>query len=362
MKKTNIGGQAVLEGVMMRGETHSAMAVRREDGSIVTKEWDNKTRSNKIFKLPIIRGVVNFVDMMVLGISIISDAAKLYDPVAAEKDMEPGKFEKFVAKKTGKNPMDIMMVFAVVLGLALAVGLFFILPTFITGLIRGSIADPFSVNLIDGGIRLAIFVAYLLAVRNMKEIKRTFSYHGAEHATINCYESEEPLTVENVMKSSTYHSRCGTAFLLIVMVLAILIYSLFGWSDNILLRFGTRILALPLIAGVAYELLKLLAKYENWLVKILRYPGMLLQRLTTIKPDENMCECAILAFEMAAQEKSPDYINELTVEFDRSVKTAPNDEKVNVESDGSAKPNDTNEGTPKDNAISEIVDEIAVDL
>ncbi len=316
----SVGGQGVIEGVMMKSPTHSALAVRKEDGSITTKEWDNKIRKSKIAKWPVIRGVVNFVDTMIMGVGTITDAAKMLDEANAD-DYEPNRFEKFVAKKTGKSAMDVMMVFAVIVALALAVGLFFILPTFLTGLVKGSITSPLLLNLIDGLVRLGIFLAYMILVGQMKDIKRVFMYHGAEHKTIACYEAGKPLTPENAKTFRRFHPRCGTSYLLLVMMIAIIVYAFLGWTDNVLLRFGTRILLLPLIAGVSYEILKLVAKYDGWFFRAIRWPGLQLQRLTTKEPDESMLEVAIVAFEMALGEKSRDDIEAMLEQYDRSKKT-----------------------------------------
>ncbi|MGI6152366.1 MAG: DUF1385 domain-containing protein [Christensenellaceae bacterium] len=321
MKKTNIGGQAVLEGVMMRSEKAMAIAVRREDGNIVTDSKENNPlhKKYKILKFPIIRGVVNFVEMLVSGVKTITDAAKLYDPEIAEEE-EPSKFEKFVAKKTGKDPLDVAMVFAVVIALVLAVGMFYVLPNLLTGWITPHITDaPILKNLIDGGIRVAIFIVYLLIITRMGEIKRLFGYHGAEHKTINCYEHEDPLDVEHVKKHSRLHPRCGTSFMLIVMIISILLFSLLlGWNDeHPVTRILLRLALLPLVAGVSYEVLKLLARADNVLVRAIRKPGMALQRITTREPDDGMIEAAIIAFRLAEGEMSAEEIEELQKSFYR---------------------------------------------
>lgn len=318
----SVGGQGIIEGVMMRAPLDSAIAVRKENGEIATKEWKNKVRTNKFIKWPVIRGVVNFVDMMVQGVGTITDGAKMLDETNTD-EYDPNKFEKFVAKKTGKNAMDVMMVFAVVLALALGIGLFFILPTFLTGIIKGSIQSSVVINLIDGGVRLAIFLGYMILVGQLKDIKRVFMYHGAEHKTIACYEAGEELTPENAKKFRRLHPRCGTSYLLLVMIVAIIVYSFLGWTDNVLWRFASRILLLPLIAGLAYEVLKLAAKYEVLFFRIIRWPGLQLQRLTTKEPDESMLEIAIIAFQMALKEKSEDEIKALIEKYDRSEKPEP---------------------------------------
>lgn len=316
LKKSNIGGQGVLEGVMMRSPQWSGMAVRKQNGSIATwkKENSSATTKNKFLGLPIVRGVVSFVEMLVNGVKTITESAKMYDEAAAE-EMEPSKFEKFLAKKTGKDAMDIMMGFAVVIAVVLAVVIFFIVPTAITNLFKGIVQAPILLNLIDGVIRLMIFMGYLLLVTCTKDIKRLFMYHGAEHKVINCFESEAEMTVENARKQSRLHPRCGTSYLLIVMVISILVFALLGWSDAWYLRFGLRIILLPFIAGLSYEVLKLAAKYENRFVRIVRAPGMALQRLTTREPDDSMLEISLIAFFIAENEKSPEEMESLIQQY-----------------------------------------------
>ncbi len=317
-KKTNycsVGGQGVLEGVMMKAPKTSALAVRRADGSIATKVWETKSVTNKFFKLPIIRGAVNLVDSLYSGVKILSDAARLYDEEDIES-YEPNKFEKFVAKKTGKDAMGVMMLFAVIIAVVLAVGLFFILPQIITSLISPYVESTILKNLIEGGVRLVIFMGYMMLVTLMKEVKRVFMYHGAEHKTIACYEAGLELTVENVRKQRRLHPRCGTSFLLLVMLITILLFACLGWNDNIWLRLGSRLLCIPIVAGVAYEVLKLCAKHENWFTKAIRWPGMQLQHLTTKEPDDEILEIGILSFQLALNEKSPEELEALRKSFE----------------------------------------------
>ncbi|MEG0251668.1 MAG: DUF1385 domain-containing protein [Christensenellaceae bacterium] len=315
MKRTSIGGQGVLEGVMMRSPKITAIAVRRDTGEIVTqkKETQSLSARNKFFGLPIIRGVVNFVEMLFMGVKTITDAAKMYDPT--EDEMEPSKTDTFIAKKTGKNPMDVAIFFAVLIAVVLAVLLFFILPNLITGWITPYVESGIAKNLIDGLVRITIFIIYLVIISNMKDIKRLFGYHGAEHKVINCYEHDKPLDVEHAKACSRLHPRCGTSFLLIVMVISILLFSLLGWSDNWFLRIGLRLLMLPIVAGVSYEVLKLLAKKDNWFTNAVRKPGMALQRLTTREPDDQMIETALVSFLAAEGEKTDEEIAELVKQY-----------------------------------------------
>lgn len=321
MKSCNIGGQGVLEGVMMRSPEYSALAVRKADGSIETKKWKNSNKHEKLKKIPIVRGVLNLVEMLFSGMGVISDSAKMYDESFEE---EPSKFEKYVAEKTGKSAMDVMMVFAVVFAILLSVGLFFILPTFLASFFRKIIANELVNSLIEGVIRVLIFIGYMIFCTCVKDVRRVFMYHGAEHKTIACYEHEEALTVENVRKHRRLHPRCGTSYMLLVMIVSILVYAILGelglnsihWS----IKYLSKIIVIPLIAGLAYEVLKGAAKHENWFTRMIRWPGMQLQRLTTKEPDDSMMEIGIIAFEMALEEKSEEELAELIRRFDRSEK------------------------------------------
>ncbi len=331
MRKTNIGGQGVLEGVMMRSETVCGLAVRKASGEVkYTKEKISlASNKNKIVKLPIIRGVVNLIDMMGFGVKTLTKSAKMYDEQSA--DYEPSKFEKMVAKKTGKDAMDVAMVFAVIVALALAVGIFFILPSFLAGLIYNIQDGQVVYNLIEGGIRLVIFLGYVLVISLIKDIKRVYRYHGAEHKTISAYENEEELKVENVRKYKTLHPRCGTSYLFLVMIISIVLFSLLGHSSNLFARIGLRLLMLPLVAGVSYEFLKFAAKGESLFFRAIRWPGMQLQRLTTAEPDDAMLEVAILAFEAALGEKSDEELEEMKESFDRSPKKEEAEQTAAVE-------------------------------
>ena len=302
VKKTSIGGQAVLEGVMMRGRCGVATAVRDSDGVIrIEAERITPPEKKSIFvRLPIIRGIVNFFSSLVTGTKILMRSAEVY----GGDDEEPSKFEKWLAKTFKIDVMDVVLFFGVALGLVFSIALFFILPTFLGGLIGKAAPNmpPIVKNLIEGGIRILIFVGYILFTSLLKDIKRTYMYHGAEHKTITCYEKGLDLTVENVKKCRRVHDRCGTTFMFFVMFVSILVYSVFGaifpvLNENVGLKMLSRIVLLPLIAGLSYELLKLLAKTDSPLVLPLKAPGLLLQMLTTKEPDEQMMEVAIAAFE-----------------------------------------------------------------
>lgn len=302
VKKTSIGGQAVLEGVMMRGRCGVATAVRDSDGVIrIEAERITPPEKKSIFvRLPIIRGIVNFFSSLVTGTKILMRSAEVY----GGDDDEPSKFEKWLANTFKIDVMDVVLFFGVALGLVFSIALFFILPTFLGGLIGKAAPNmpPIVKNLIEGGIRILIFVGYILFTSLLKDIKRTYMYHGAEHKTITCYEKGLDLTVENVKKCRRVHDRCGTTFMFFVMFVSILVYSVFGaifpvLNENVGLKMLSRIVLLPLIAGLSYELLKLLAKTDSPLVLPLKAPGLLLQMLTTKEPDEQMMEVAIAAFE-----------------------------------------------------------------
>lgn len=301
VKKTSIGGQAVLEGVMMRGRCGVATAVRDSDGIIrIEAERITPPEKKSVFvRLPIIRGIVNFFSSLVTGTKILMRSAEVY----GGDDDEPSKFEKWLAKTFKIDVMDVVLFFGVALGLVFSIALFFILPTFLGGLIGKAAPNmpPIVKNLIEGGIRILIFVGYILFTSLLKDIKRTYMYHGAEHKTITCYEKGLDLTVENVKKCRRVHDRCGTTFMFFVMFVSILVYSVFGaifpvLNENVWLKMLSRIVLLPLIAGLSYELLKLLAKTDSPLVLPLKAPGLLLQMLTTKEPDEQMMEVAIAAF------------------------------------------------------------------
>lgn len=315
--KTYIGGQAVIEGVMMRGKTGVATAVRDADGVIrVEAERVTPPEKKKAFlKLPIIRGAVNFFSSLVTGTKILMRSAEVY----GGDDGEPSKFEKWLAKTFKVDVMDIVLFFGVALGLAFSIGLFFIIPTILGNLFGKAFPNLLVVrNLIEGLIRIAIFVCYILFTSLIKDVKRTYMYHGAEHKTITCFEKGMDLTVENVRKCRRVHDRCGTTFMFFVMFVSILVYSVFGaifpiFNTNIWLRILSRVVLLPLIAGLSYELLKLLAKTDSPLVLPLKLPGLGLQKLTTKEPTDDMIEVAIAAFEKAY--KMDEDPNEPTSEF-----------------------------------------------
>ncbi len=304
-KMTSIGGQAVIEGVMMRGPEKIATAVRKSDGEIVMdiKDVNSFVVRHKLNKIPIIRGVVSFVESMVTGTRCLMFSA---DQVDLEDDSaEPSKFEKWLDDKLGDKIKDIAIYFAVAAAMAFSIGLFMILPTAIAGIFKLWIKAPIALNLIEGLIKLGIFLVYLWAVAFMPDIKRVFEYHGAEHKTIAAYEAGAELTPENAMEYSRLHPRCGTSFLLIVMVVSILMFSMLTWS-NLWIRIAYRLLLLPVVAGLSYELIKLAGKRPNGVVGILTKPGLWLQKITTREPDMEQLEVAIAAMKAVIPQNEED--------------------------------------------------------
>ena len=291
----SVGGQAVIEGVMMQGPEIIALAVRQPNGKVAlrTKPRNVLAKKYPFLGWPIIRGVVNFVTQLYSGMKTLTESVEL----SGGETEEPSAFEKKMAKVLHMKPDDVMMLFAVILALALAIGLFFVLPTGVESLLKRFISNRFALNLLGGVVRITVFLLYVGLVSRMKEIHRVFMYHGAEHKSIFCYESGKPLTVENAQQFTTLHPRCGTSFLVIVMIISIFIFTLMGTnSANVLARVGSRLALLPLVAGVSYEILKWLGRAEDTpLVRILKWPGLQVQRITTAQPTDDMVEVALIS-------------------------------------------------------------------
>lgn len=289
-----------MEGVMMKSPTGVALAVRRADGTIATRydNWTTKAKKGTFLGLPIVRGVVTFIETLSTGMNTLTESAKL---AGEDIEEEPTKFEKWLSEKLGKSVESIVIGIAVILAVALSVGLFFLLPLGISSLIFGKAASVAGVwkSLTEGLVRLIIFIGYLLLCSRIKDVKRTFMYHGAEHKTIACYEAEEELTPENAAKHSRLHPRCGTNYLFLVMAVSILFFAAIGWNASFAVRLAMRIAFLPVVAGLSYEVLRLAARYDNWFTRIIRAPGMALQRITTKEPTPDMLEVAIAAFNLA---------------------------------------------------------------
>ncbi len=297
MKSSGIGGQAVMEGIMMRNGGKYSIAVRKPDHEIDIKieEYKGLFPKSKIIKLPFIRGIFSFIDSLVIGMKTLEHSSNILED-EDEEEGEPGKFEQFLIKIFGDKLEKVITGFVMCLSIVLAVVIFMLLPAWLGNLLSKVIDNRFVVNLLEGVLRIAIFVLYVWGISFMEEIKRTYMYHGAEHKCINCIEHGLPLTVENVAKSSKEHKRCGTSFMLIVMVIAVLVYMLVD-TKTILMRFVSRILLLPVIAGISYEFLRLAGNSDNPVVNAFSRPGLWLQGLTTSEPDNEMIEVGIAAVE-----------------------------------------------------------------
>jgi uncharacterized protein YqhQ len=353
IKKTSIGGQALMEGIMMRGPEMTAMAVRNTDGEIVVEKFPTQgSKRSKFFKLPIIRGVFNYIDAMVLGTKCLMRSAEISGLEEAEEQMKREKEAKKAAQKARKQGKDesnienienteaineeatqeqcdaastesnkkssplwmsVVMFFSVLLGIGFSVALFVILPTFIYE--GAAYLMPFLKpennlpleslikSVFEGVLKILILIGYMAAISLMKDIRRTFMFHGAEHKTIFCYEAGLELTVENVKKQRRFHPRCGTSFLILMLIVGIFISFfidplfnlIFGFMPATIVRVAIKILLLPLIVGVGYELIKISGRYDNWFTKIISAPGMWLQHVTVFEPTDDMIECAIIA-------------------------------------------------------------------
>ena len=297
MKSSGIGGQAVMEGIMMRNGSEYSVAVRKENGEIEVKKETYKGVGSKcrLFRLPFIRGIFSFVDSLVLGMKSLNYSASLFMEDGEEEE-EPGRFEKWLQEKFGDKAEKVIMDLTMVISIILAMGIFMVFPTWVSTLMKPLLGNGIWMALFEGVLRIVIFIAYVGLISLMPDIKRTYMYHGAEHKCINCIEHGLPLTVENVMKSSKEHKRCGTSFLLIVMVISILFFLVIR-PETLWLRLVSRILLVPVIAGVSFEFLRLAGNSDNPVVNLLSKPGLMLQGLTTKEPDEKMAEVAICAVE-----------------------------------------------------------------
>ena len=307
---TSIGGQAVIEGVMMRGPKDIAVAVRKPDGEI---EIDKKPISSlllkhKWLKLPIIRGVVSFIESLIVGTKALMWSASFFDIEEEEdkkkkEEMSEEERKKFEAKES--RALNAAIYFSVVLALVFGIGIFMLLPTFLVGFVKDFLPTGFLATLLEGIIRIIIFIVYIALVSQMKDIRRVFEYHGAEHKTIFCYESGAELTPENARKFSRLHPRCGTSFLLIVMVISIILFSFISWN-NPWTRIIIRLALLPVVAGLSYEVIKFAGRSKSKFMKIVSMPGMWLQRITTREPDDSQLEVAIASLKSVLTGNSED--------------------------------------------------------
>lgn len=284
MGRVSIGGQAVIEGIMMKNNDKYAIAVRKPDKEIEVKIEKYKPAGNKcrLFRIPVVRGVFNFVESLVIGVKTLMYSAEFYEE---EED------------KAKDNTADGLFMFLTVgFSIVLAIGLFMLLPAFLASLLDDLVGNHFLLGLIEGVIRLVIFILYVVLISKMDDIKRTFMYHGAEHKCINCLEAGDELTVENIIKHSRFHKRCGTSFLFIVMIVSILVFMCIR-TDTVWMRLLYRVLLVPVVAGISYEFIKFAGKYDNPVANILSKPGLWVQRLTTKEPTEDMVEVAVKAVE-----------------------------------------------------------------
>lgn len=293
-RSSGIGGQAVLEGVMMRNKDDYAVAVRKPDGEIEVEVdvFHGCLHGSKVTKIPFIRGVFNFIDSLRIGMKTLNYSASFYE----DGDAKETALDKALDKVSGGRGENILMGITMVFSVALAVGIFILLPFFLSSLLAGYIRNDSLLAILEGIIRILIFFAYVIGISMMKDIHRLYQYHGAEHKCINCIEKGRPLTVHNVMRSSRIHKRCGTSFLFFVMFVSIILF-FFIRVDHPALKLVIRILLIPVIAGISYEIIRLAGRTDHILVRIISAPGMLLQRLTTKEPDESMAEVAIKSVE-----------------------------------------------------------------
>ena len=315
--KTMIGGQALIEGIMMMGPEKCATVVRTKDGIQSKVEPRKPAKKFSVKKIPLVRGVFNFCASMKTGVSALMYSADLFAEDDGEAEQSQSKFDAWLEKKlSSEKAQSTLITIAVVLGIALSVGLFIVVPSLIGSFINRWITDNELVrNLLEGAVRIAIFLAYMFLVSRMKDMKRVFSYHGAEHKTIRCYEAKLPLTVENVRAQTRLHPRCGTSFLFVVIIVSILVFSVasvllrpvtpeFDSAVlNALLRVALKLLLLPLVVGISYEFNRLVGRYDNWLTHALSAPGMWLQYLTTNEPDDSMIEVGIEALTLVLPEQ-----------------------------------------------------------
>lgn len=299
-KYTAVGGQALIEGIMMRGKDKIAITVRKSDGEMVTKvDPIKKSFLTSFSKIPILRGIFGFIASMVIGIKALNYSAEFFDDGSTEK----GKFDLWIEKKFGDKADSIYVLISMVFALAIT-GLFFlVLPAYVSGLLSRSIHNDLALSLAEGAFKFTLFLIYIVLISKMKEIKRVFQYHGAEHKAIRCFEAKEPLTPENAAKFTRLHPRCGTSFLLIVVLLSIVIFSFLGNFGNPMYRAFLKLLFMPLVAGIAYEVIQYAGKHDNKFVDIISWPGMMFQKITTAEPDHGQLEVAITALKAVLDEQ-----------------------------------------------------------
>lgn len=314
-----VGGSALMEGVMMKSGPDVAMAVRRTDNGKITvrkKKYKSVKEKSAFLRLPLIRGIVNFAETMILSMGTMTEATELLGIDDAEPE---GKFDKWITEKLGDKMMQVISAIAVVLGVALALVLFMWLPSFISDLIFKVDAEEFNFasRCVDGGLKILIFIAYIGLTSLIPDIKRVYMYHGAEHKSIACYESGDELTVDNVRKHTRFHPRCGTSFMFLLIIVSILVNSLLLWGISALFPMApvgerwfivlAKLVALPLVVGIDYEYVMYAGKHDNFFTKIFSAPGLWMQRITTREPDDSMMEVAICSIKSALPEEFPEF-------------------------------------------------------
>ncbi|AJA46364.1 putative metal-dependent protein [Clostridium pasteurianum DSM 525 = ATCC 6013] len=317
-EKPSVGGQAVIEGVMMRGSKGVATAVRKEDNTIELKveKIIPYTKKNRFLGLPIIRGFVSLLESMIIGIRTLNYSASFFED--EENEGNTSKFDEFLKKIFKDKVNDVLMAVSLCISIIFAMGIFFVLPTFAANIFKYlNIHNTVVLNLLEGIIRVSLFILYLFLIGKMEDIQRVFQYHGAEHKTVFCYEHNEELTPENASKYSRFHPRCGTNFLFLVMIISILVFSLTGWN-SLVFRIISRIVLLPIVSGVTYEVIRWMGRSDNELSKIFSYPGLMLQKLTTREPDYSQLEVAIKALKAAEGIEDDEEINIVAEEVEAS--------------------------------------------
>lgn len=307
-----VGGQALIEGVMMKSKKRIAMAVRRYDNGEIkvrAKNYVGIRQKHKWLNIPILRGIINFVEMLIMSFSTLTESTEM---LGIEEEAEPGKFEKWLTKVFGKSLMAVISFIAVIIGVGIAIALFFWLPLITVDAIQSwtGFENDILRSVLEGVLKIAIFISYISLTSLLKDIRRTYQYHGAEHKSIFCYEKGLDLTVENVKAQRRYHPRCGTSFIFVVLIISILgtaiLYSVFTF-DNTLIRMGAKFLLLPVLVGISFEFIMFAGKHDNAFTRILSAPGLWMQRITTKEPDDDIIEVAIVSLKTALIEEFPDF-------------------------------------------------------
>ena len=333
-----VGGQAVLEGVMMKCQSHVSLAVRKENGEIEVKnsEFTSLRKKNKLWNIPFIRGCVNMVESMKLSFSTLEDSANM---LGIDTEEPETKFEKWLSEKLGDKLMSVIMAIGTVLGLLLSIGLFVFLPNYAAkgaNLLYRYIFNAKMPNIlttvISGVLKIVIFLIYLILVSLMKDIRRTFEYHGAEHKSVACYEAGLPLTPENARKCSRFHPRCGTSFIFVMLIISILVTMFINWDWPMPIIILIKLLLIPLIVGLGYEFLIIAGKHVNFITKALSAPGLWVQRITTKEPDDSQLEVAIAALRCAMPEEFP----EARAEFEKTDTDSTDDADADAPSEAAA--------------------------